>query len=595
MIEDKNIYEPLNSYRDQFREKFKENTERFFAELTEQSGIDVTANAATVKNINTISEELEDAKARRSRWSAGISVAITIAVVLLLVAIKFGIDISNGYDTDSAIGYTGGSAAGIVGLLLLIFKVLRPGYKRQDAVVNDVQQKLEEQKAIAWEQMASLNALYEWDAVANLVEKTVPQIQFDPYFTEGRLQELIESFGWNNSFNDGKSVLCSQSGEISGNPFVFGQTLQMDWGMETYEGSRTVTWTETVRDSKGNSRLVTRSQTLTATVSKPKPFYYEDKFLIYGNDAAPNLTFSREPSELSGNKDGFWAKRKLNHEIKKLEKFSRNLDDESNYTIMGNREFEALFHAVDRSDEIEFRLLFTPHAQRQMLLLLNDKEVGFGDDFSFAKKKKINIIQAAHLSNTDIDTNPEKFADFDFENAKRRFCSFCEDYFKATYFAFAPLLTIPLYQQMKSHATIYKDILAHRSSFWEHEAIANYLGENRFKHAASVTRNILKTNVIKREDDVTSIAVTAYGFRTEDRVDIVRVTARNGRTYDVSVHWDEYLPVEQTTNIHSTEREGLKKTDFHAALQTNTEWQDFFRKWGSSEGQAAFRRSIITF
>ena len=133
------------------------------------------------------------------------------------------------------------------------------------------------------------------------------------------------------------------------------------------------------------------------------------------------------------------------------------------------------------------------------------------------------------------------------------------------------------------------------SSFWEHESLANYLGENRFRHPLSVTRNILKTCVSRRSGDVATIAVTAHGFRTERRTDIVPVRANNGRTYDVSVEWDEYLPVSNTTEIHASEREGLSKPQFDEALRTSEDWQRFFRSWGTDGARAAFRRSIVSF
>ena len=40
---------------------------------------------------------------------------------------------------------------------------------------------------------------------------------------------------------------------------------------------------------------------------------------------------------------------------------------------------------------MEFRLLFTPVAQMQMLALMKDNEVGYGDDFTFLKDHKVNL------------------------------------------------------------------------------------------------------------------------------------------------------------------------------------------------------------
>ena len=163
---------------------------------------------------------------------------------------------------------------------------------------------------------------------------------------------------------------------MGGNPFAFCKLLQMTWGSETYSGSITIHWTTVERDSNGKRYTQHHSEVLTATVTKPKPVYGENTIFVYANDAAPNLTFSRRCSELSQLGNGFFDRMKIRSERKKLEEFSRNLEDESNYTMMANKEFETLFNTMDRNDEVEFRVLFTPMAQRNMLELLKDKTIG---------------------------------------------------------------------------------------------------------------------------------------------------------------------------------------------------------------------------
>ena len=166
--------------------------------------------------------------------------------------------------------------------------------------------------------------------------------------------------------------------------------------------------------------------------------------------------------------------------VAKLEAFSRNLDDEYGYTIMSNRQFDALFQAIDRSDEVQFRLLFTPLAQQQMLNLLRDKTVGFGDNFVFIKDRMINLVRPAHLATTDITAAPSLFHNYDLAAAREFFNTYSNAYFRALYFALAPVLTIPLYQQPRSHADIYASVLGKTASFWEHEAIANFHGQHAF-------------------------------------------------------------------------------------------------------------------
>jgi hypothetical protein len=151
---------------------------------------------------------------------------------------------------------------------------------------------------------------------------------------------------------------------------------------------------------------VQKSQTLTASVTKPFPMYAIESQLIYGHEAAPNLSFTRTPSKLSGLDKGSlndWRKQRA---VKGVErKASRAIrKGTSNLTLMANREFESLFKAIDRNHEVEFRLLFSPLAQQEMVKLMNDGSTGYGDDFNFFKFGKVNFISASHLNDIDINS-----------------------------------------------------------------------------------------------------------------------------------------------------------------------------------------------
>ena len=404
---------------------------------------------------------------------------------------------------------------------------------------------------------------------------------FDPYFTAERLASLHGQFGWDDSFNDGKSIIFAQSGVINGNPFVFGHYLDMEWGEETYEGTKEISWTEWEEDENGRSRPVRRYETLHAHVTKPKPVYSEQKVLIYGNDAAPALSFTREPSGLTGNEGGLWSSIRKKWRLSRLKAHSRNLDDDSNFTLMSNHEFETWFHAKDRDNEVEFRLLFTPVAQTQMLNLMKDTKVGYGDDFTFVKRRKVNLLFSQHLTEATIDTDPSRFHSWDYDAALTFFVQFNERYFKDAYFALAPLLAIPLYQQTRTHEEIWKGIADGRASaFWEHESVANYHGEDKFAHPSCITRSILKTQVIERVGGESTIAVTAHDYRGEERIDYKEVYGGDGKWHEVPVTWKEYLPVQRTSNMGISER-GTPS--------------DIFKQRVAASHASAFRRSILSY
>ncbi|MBO6004788.1 MAG: hypothetical protein J6Q00_04355, partial [Verrucomicrobia bacterium] len=472
MIQD--VYEPLSRYRDEFRSEFAWRAEEKFEELTRASGIDVEANRRLIEEIRMLVDHAEEARGKRSFFGCLFVLLVAGAVVAFIAAY-------NEMGNPAVL-----VPLGIIGIIASLF-LISP-HKKASQLYKELKKTIEVKKDAAWKQMEPLNALYTWDIPVKLIQATVPRLEFDPYFTNERLWSLQRRYGWNDDFNRDKSILFAQSGLINGNPFVFGEYRYMKWENHVYKGTKEISWTEQERDSKGNYHTVTHHETLEATVTKPEPVYKSKKLLIYGNDAAPNLSFSRTPSDLSKGDEGLFARLRKKHEIRRLQKFSQNLEDESQFTLMSNHDFEALFHAVDRDNEVEFRLLFTSLAQIQMLDLLKDKSVGYGDDFTFRKKKKINLLTSTHLDKTSIDTDPKRFYDWDYDRAKANFQGLNEEYFKNIYFSLAPLLAIPLYQQTRTHEEIWKDVLRGReSSFWEHETLANYYGYGQFKHPDCVT------------------------------------------------------------------------------------------------------------
>ena len=569
MIED--VYEPLACYRDEFCQKFATLTREKFKEMTDRSGVDVRANRALVAEIKHLQEQADSAGTKKTCYGCLMAVGFLVAAAALLGVMAMG-------DVDAQVqGYC------ILGLIVgLVFGIaMMFCFSAAAKLLADLQANIATKKRMAWEQMEPLNRLYTWDVTVKLIEATVPRLAFDPYFTAERLAALHRQYGWDDSFNDGKSIIFAQSGVINGNPFVFGHYLDMEWGEKTYEGTREISWTEWEEDDEGRSHAVHRHETLHAQVTKPIPVYSEQKFLVYGNDAAPNLSFSREPSGLTGKDGELWSAIRKKWRLSRLKAYSRNLDDDSNFTLMSNHEFETWFHAKDRDHEVEFRLLFTPAAQTQMLNLMKDTTVGYGDDFTFIKQKKVNVLFSKHLTEATIDTDPSRFRNWDYDAAFSFFVQFNERYFKDAYFALAPLLSIPLYQQMRTHEDIWKDVLwCKASSFWEHEAIANYHGESKFKHPSCITRSILKTEVVQQEDGESTVMVTAHGYCGEKRVDYEDVYGGDGEWHEVAVPWIEYLPVRRTSEMCLSERDTPS---------------DQFKQRAAASKESAYRRSILSF
>lgn len=538
----KDIYEPLAEYRDVLRDRFKQVAEETFAELAKEAHVDVEANRTTCQKIYANEQALSSVKSRLTRWKI-------LGVFLILAAVGALIAIFQDIETGIKVFLSVALLADIVYLFIKVNPLLKE-MNSEKTKLSSIIRKLKDE---AWEQMAPLNRLYDWDILTRMMTKTVPRLEFDPYFTTQRLADLKAVYHWDDSFNSERSVLYSHSGLINGNPFVICRTRKMEMGTKEYEGSKTIYWTTRERGSDGKYHTVEHSQVLTATVTAPYPEYYEKTRLIYGNTAAPDLTFYREQSGLAG-KEG-----SLSFNMKKasLRRKARNLKN-ADFAMMTNEEFEVAFNTSNRNNNQQFALLFTPLAQENMLNLLRDKEVGYGDDFDFIKDLMINTIIPNHLQGIDLDLNPSKYHNFDYEKAKRDFYCINSEYFRAIYFSLAPLLCVPMYQQIRPQHEIYGHDMQQHSAFWEHEALANFWGETYFQHPDCVTQCILKTEQNNVSDDKSTITVYAYGYRSEERLTNVSTYGRDGRWHDVPVYWDEYFPVTGTGTIYMKEDNGIE-------------------------------------
>ena len=578
MIED--VHEPLDQYATYFKSAHIENTADFFEDLVRKSGVDENANREIVQQIRRLEKQVGSVSAINKWWHILRGIVVAVASCILLYV--FG-----NYSWWWLIVPTA-----VFGLIFYwLNKLINGSHER----IKELERACKEKYAQAWEQMEPLNRLFDWDIVAKLIQKTVPRIEFDPYFTNGRLNELQNTFGWSGELGNDHSIVFSHTGVLNGNPFVLARTLSHWMGKKTYHGSLKISWTKQVQGPDGKWRTMTRHQTLSASVERPFPEYQNQTFIVYGNEAAPDLIFSRNPSNLSKLKNGFFDRLRKKRAINKLENKSRNMEEGKTFTVMSNREFDALFDATDRNHEVQFRLLFTPLAQQETLKLLQDSQFGYGDDFIFNKSHMINIVKPAHMDATDISNEPEKFHTYELAQSRIFFNSYHNDFFRSFYFGFAPLLAIPLYQQHRSHSDIYKNIYADKSCYWEHESLANYHGEAAFKHPDCVTRSILKTVSRFEADGSQKVRVTASGYRSVERIDYVAVRGGDGHSHQVPVYWTEYFALKSASDMFVHEKVSNRIAECsQKTVNEEEKIRRLIEKHGADYRNAVLRRSIVS-
>ena len=590
---------PVAMYRDRLRAEHERNTEEAFEKLVRESGVDQEANAVLVKKIRKREKHIAALNSTLSKWKF-----LRALFILLILAGLAGITLAVFQLADNPlIDYKlppwllPACIGGVILFLLLICKGLNPRIRAFELSLKEQQDILLQEQDEAWGQMASLICLFQWDTVSRIVMKTLPLVKIDQYFANVRMDQLIRYFHWDPGLDDTNSILCCQSGTLNGNPWVLAERLNQVWGTKTYHGSITISWEErvTYTDSNGktHTRWETRYQTLTASVKKPEPQYEKVKFLLFGNEAAPELTFSREPNSLSSLGKGFFGRMRMKSAIRALEKKSRDLD--SGFMITDNREFDACFNAVDRNNEQQFRLLFTVLAQQEMLTLLRDQKEGFGDDFSFIKKNMINSLSSDHLDRSDFSGDPAKFYHYEFAEIRRVFLDYSCAFFRNLYFTMAPLLCIPLYQQHRNFPDIYQGIIDKgEPAEFEYESLVNSMEEKIFRPEQAITKCILKPTVSVREGSAAQLSVTAYAFRGENRTDYVSVYGGDRKWHQVPVHWIEYLPVSRQRNMSVCEAGTSDREEFRRQ-RYNDHWRSIFTRWDAVSDSVIFRRGLVAF
>lgn len=588
----KDLSEPLKAYENGLKDDFKNQTENFFDELVKKANTDIAANRQTIKEYKQLLEDMKIVDKKINAVGFKITLCI-IAIVIIVVGCFIGFFVTLGTPNLWIAIVSSVLGAGLIALLVWAIKSLK---KRLDVLQYEsatLYGKAQKKLAEAWAQMASLNCLYDWGIPAQILARTTDQFELDQYFNAHKYEFLNKRYNLPGNDDETVSSIYVQSGTINKNPFLICKDLKQSWYDHVYHGYLTIHWTERVR-TKDGTKTVHRSQQLHATVTRPAPRYEYVNYLVYGNDGAPNLSFSRAPSNADEMSEKQIAK-KIKSDVKKLDKKAKedlmDNDPTTNYQRFGNDEFESLFGGTNRDHEIEYRLLFTPLAQINLLKLIKEGKP-FGDDFYFDKIKMLNYIQSEHSQNFNYKAEPGIFIHYDYDEARKFFIEYNTKYFEYLYFDLAPLLSIPLYQDSKPVEYIYKDIFKSNVSCYEHESIANTFDKSILQHPDTCTNVILKTQLVERLGDADKLRIDAHSFRGVKYVEYVSVYGGDGRYHQVPVEWIDYVPLVQESYML------VQKKDSSRVEFMNQSIDDSFISYMNSysrENQFNYERGMFSF
>ena len=232
------IYNPIEEFENKYKNIHSKNTNEFFENLVRQSGIDIEQNRETVRLYNEYKENSFKLKKKLNWWRF---LRVLMCITVLLIP-------------------------------LVIMKTT-PKIKGLRTEIEEADKRAEELLAEANNQMLPLNKLFTDRDALNIIESTIPLVFFDKCFSAKQEADMKINYDFSEYNEDEQSTIDVLAGNYNENPFLFENKVIHTMGTETYHGYKTIHWTETYHDVNGKLRTRTRTQTLRATVTKPKPFY----------------------------------------------------------------------------------------------------------------------------------------------------------------------------------------------------------------------------------------------------------------------------------------------------------------------------------
>ncbi len=502
------IFNPLEEYESKYKQLHHKNARAFLDELIAKAQVNADENRKTVKHYADFQANRKKLQSKLN-WLQFLRVLTIITILLIPIAIW----------------------------------VLTPKIKALRQEIASADKQIADLLSLSWKQMNPLNRLFSDRDALTIIEKTLPDIQFAPCFSVEQELDMSVNYDFSSSADDtDHSTLDVLSGTYNENPFLFETRLVHRMGMETYHGYKTIHWTST---AVINGKHITQhhSQTLHATVTKPKPFYSTQFLLHYCSQAGPDLSFTRDATHLDQKSDKALERYVKRGEKKLKRKTDKAIKQNQDFVSMSNTDFEVLFDATDRDHEVQFRTLFTPLAQTNVVDLIRSQS-GYGDDFDFIKRKRTNRIITKHSQGRNVNLLAASYQSYDYDAICQNFLDKNAQFFKELYFDFAPLWAIPAYQERPVHSL--KPIPDHTQqySIKECETLSNLINEKEIAHPKSQTRAIVKSSFIESKNGIDEIGINAYSYDIAKQTDFVTMLGGDGRLHTVHVPWDEYLPLQ---------------------------------------------------
>lgn len=533
-------FEPIDYYNKVLKTSIKENASKYFDDRLKDSKLSIEENQRLYNHYMKMCEnDQENEKkiswVRFARMLVWVIFAFLIVILLLCVL----------FLSDNLIACILLCVGVVLSIILMVICLVKISDKLRQLKEVDVENDKKRQDAYSKlnDYNRPLKDQFFWNDFNKIVKNTTDIFTLDDNLDPKKLLMFRKVYNYLDTTDTNQSIVGVLSGNIETNPFIKIMFVSADNVEKTYTGSITISWVTYVSDGRGGRRAVTHSEVLTASVTKPAIEFSDNAYVIYGNNAAPKLSFSRCPSGLNSSSDASDIEKIYRSNYKKMQKMQdKALKEGGSFQVLANDKFEGLFGAFDRNNEIEYRLLFTPLAQNNMVDLITSTDI-YPDCFTFIKKSKLNVITTYYSSKYPYYLIGFFIGEESFTKMKAEFIDTISNVFKNIYYELSPILSIPLYQQTEAGEFNLNDEIHHVSEF-EAEAMVNQFGD--YSNLIPVdcdTQTIRKIHFNKSVGDVDIYDVDCLGYQTVTHVEYVSKLGGDGNFHSVPVEWIEYVPV----------------------------------------------------
>lgn len=299
--------------------------------------------------------------------------------------------------------------------LVFPFILMTNSAKKKQAILDEYVKKEEEAKENLDKQLNEFVQLLSYDLMfKRIIEPLWKDINLDIYQDQASFNSWLPIIP--KMIPKDTCFLEMVSGKMFDNPFMIYNYKMQTWYMHIYTGTRAITYT--TRDSQGHS--ISQVEMVVATETIPAPQWTLGTELAYHFDKPQKLCFSNDLSKRA---------------LKRLTK--KNIQ-----TPMENKEFDNLF-ACSRTDEKDYRVVFTPLAQENYVKLFKEQK------YSVIKNEDVTLIQIPS-SGLMLDTTDNEAVNYDVETWKNKYSKWIYNFVHTIGLLSLPIASIPLYLQFKT-------------------------------------------------------------------------------------------------------------------------------------------------